>query len=170
MITGQILLVRADTPGTGFVEHILENDSASLLTCANVAAMRVFLAIPAAAVARAFSFPARSLNTAFQIDAARDCLVTYTVDISASLSLTGGATGTVTLQYADDVGMTTNLVAVQSAVNGNTGTLTIGLALTQTATASLTGVIPAGKYVRIATANTVGTPAFTYRTAQEVKL
>lgn len=117
-----------------------------------------------------FAQPARTLNTAFQIDASRNSIVSYTVDIGTSLTLTGGQTGTVTLQYADNSGMSTNLVTVQSAVNGNTGTLTVGLALTQTATASLTGVIPAGKYVRILTTNTAGTPTFTYRAAQEVKL
>lgn len=118
----------------------------------------------------AFSSSARTLNTAFQIDASRSSFVSYTVDVASTLSLTGGQTGTCTLQYADDSGFTTNVVTVQSSVNGNTGTLTIGLALTQTSTAALTGMVPAGKYVRIATANTAGTPTFTFRSAQEVKL
>lgn len=95
--------------------------------------------------------------------------MSYTVDVTASLTLTGGATGTVILEYADNSGMSTNLTTVQSAVNGNTGALTIGLSLSQTGTASITGMIPAGKYVRIRTVNTTGTPTFTYRAAQEVK-
>jgi len=119
---------------------------------------------------RAFASPMRSLNSAFQIDASRDAAVSYTVDVSATLSLTSGQSGTVTLEYADDSGITTNVVTVQSGVNGNTGSLTIGLNLTQTATCSLSGVIPGGKYVRIRTTNTSGTPTFTYRAAQEVKL
>lgn len=118
--------------------------------------------------AMSFATPTRSLNSAFQVSASRASFVSYTVDIATTLSLTGGQTGTVTLQYADDSGFTTNVKSIQSSVNGNTGTLTIGLALTQTASAAVTGIIPAGKYVRIATANTTGTPTFTYRTGQEV--
>lgn len=118
----------------------------------------------------AFATPTRGLNgTAFQVDASRAAFVSYTVDVACTLSLTGGQTGTVTLQYADDSAFTTNVTTVQSSVSGNTGTLTVGLSLTQTTTASLTGLIPAGKYVKILTANTAGTPVFTYRSAQEVK-
>lgn len=115
-----------------------------------------------------FANPSRSLNSAFQVSTDRNAVVNYTVDIAATLSLTTGQTGTVTLKYADDSGMTTNVVTVQSAVNGNGGTLAIGLGLTQTASASLGGMIPAGKYVKLVTANTVGTPTFTFRAAQEV--
>lgn len=124
--------------------------------------------IVTAGTTRSFANPSRTLNSAFQISSTRDAIVSYTVDISASLTLSGGATGTVTLEYADDSGFTTNVVTVQSSVNGNTGALTIGLSLTQTASASLCGVIPAGKYVRLRTANTAGTPSFNYRGSQEV--
>lgn len=126
------------------------------------------LKFPSSAPTLAFANPTRSLNSAFQISTTSNALVSYTVDIAASLSLSGGATGTVTLEYADDSGMSTNLKTVQSSVNGNAGTLTLGLGLTQTATAALGGVIPAGKYVKIVTANTTGTPTFTMRAAQEV--
>lgn len=117
---------------------------------------------------KSFSNPARSLNTAFQASTTQDVFVSYTVDVSATLTLTGGQTGTVTLQYADNSGMSTNLVSVQSSVNGNTGALTVGLSLTQTGTAAVTGIVPAGKWVRISTSNTAGTPTFTFRSAQEV--
>lgn len=117
-----------------------------------------------------FATTTRSLNTAFKISSASASIVSYTVDVATTLSLTGGQTGTVTLEYADDSAFTTNVKTVQSSVNGNTGTLTIGLALTQTSTASLSGVVPANKWVRISTANTAGTPTFTYRTQQEVLL
>lgn len=119
---------------------------------------------------RSFTNPSRSLNSAFQISTTQDAIVSYTVDIAATLSLTTGQAGTVTLQYADDSGMSTNLKTVQSSVNGNSGVLAIGLGLTQTATAALGGVIPAGKYVKLVTANTTGTPTFTMRAAQEVLL
>lgn len=124
--------------------------------------------IDAKVSAMSFATSTRSLNSAFQVSASKAAFVSYTVDIATALSLTTGQTGTATLQYADDSGFTTNVVTVQSAVNGNAGTLTIGLNTVQTGTASLTGIIPAGKYVKIVTANTVGTPTFTYRAGQEV--
>lgn len=118
--------------------------------------------------AKTFNNPTRSLNSAFQISTTQDALVSYTVDISCTMSLTSGQTGTVTLQYADDSGFTTNVKTVQSSTNGNTGSLTIGLGLTQVGTVSLTGMVPSGKYAKLVTANTMGTPTFTYRNAQEV--
>lgn len=118
--------------------------------------------------ARVFSAPGRSLNTVFQPSTTRDTLVSYSVDIAASLSLSGGTTGTVYLRYADNVGFSTNVVEVCRTVNGNTGTLTIGLNITQNATGTLSGMIPAGKYVQIVTENTTGTPTFNYRSGQEV--
>lgn len=114
------------------------------------------------------SAASRSLNSAFQISSTKSARVSYSVDVATTLNLSGGAAGTVTLQYADDSGFTTNVVTVQGATSGNTGTLTLGLALTQTTSATLAGFIPAGKYVRLATANTTGTPTFTFRNGQEV--
>lgn len=122
------------------------------------------------AASRSFANPSRTLNSSYQISATRDAMVSYAVNIAAALSLSGGQTGTVTLQYADDSGFTTNVVSVNSATNGNTGTLTIGLGLTQTGTAGVSGIIPAGKYVKLVTANTAGTPTFSYLSGQEVLL
>jgi len=119
---------------------------------------------------RSFSNSSRSLNTVFQPSATRDAQVSYSVDISTSVSLSGGAVGTVFLEYADDSGFATNVVEVGRTVNGNTGTLVVGLTLNQTSTAQVNGMIPAGKYARIRTANTTGTPTFTFRSAQEVLL
>lgn len=119
---------------------------------------------------RAFATPSRSLNSAFIVSTTRDAQVQYSVDIATSLSLTTGAVGTVFLEYADDSGFTTNVKEVQRFVSGNTGTLVVGLALNQIGTAAVGGIIPAGKYVRLRTANTTGSPTFTYRSAQEVLL
>lgn len=112
----------------------------------------------------------RSLNSSFQPSSTRDSLVNYSVEVSTSLSLTGGAQGTVFLEIASDSGFTTNVQEVGRFTNANTGTLTVGLALTQTVTANLTGYIPAAYYVRLRTVNTTGTPTFTYRSGQEVLL
>lgn len=120
--------------------------------------------------ARIFSAASRSLNTAFQISTSSDVSVNYSVDIAATLSLTTGQVGTIILEYADNSGMSTNVIEVGRYVNGNAGSLAIGLNLTQTSTANIGGMIPAGKYVRIRTINTTGTPTFTYRSGQEILL
>lgn len=119
---------------------------------------------------RSYTSPSRSLNTAFQISATRDTVVVYSIDIVTSLSLTGGQVGTVYLRYADDSAHTTNVVTVSQGTNGNTGTLTIGLALSQTVPVTLGGSVPLGKYAKIVTANNTGTPTFTLQRAQEVLL
>lgn len=117
-----------------------------------------------------FGNTARTLNSAFQISTTRNTIVSYSIDIATTVTLAGGQVGTVYLEYADNSGFTTNVVEVARFVNGQTGTLVVGLTLNQTATGTLTGVIPANKYVRVRTANTTGTPTFTYRSSQEVQL
>lgn len=117
---------------------------------------------------RVFGFPSRSLNSAFQVSTTQDAIVNYSVDVASTISLTSGQTGTVVLEYADDSGISTNVKTVMSGVNGNTGSLTIGLNLTDTNTITVSGVVPQSKYVRIRTVNTTGTPTFTFRSAQEV--
>lgn len=109
-----------------------------------------------------------SLNSAFQISTLQNARVFFPVDITTSLSLTGGTAGNVTLKYADDSAFTTNVVTVMSGQGSNTGTLTIGLALSQVTTVTLAGFIPAGKYVKLITASTTGTATFAARAGQQV--
>ncbi len=116
------------------------------------------------------SSASRSLNSAFQISTTRNCLVVYSVNISSSLSISGGESGTVVLEIASDFGFTTNVQELSRCTNGNTGTLTIGLSLVQDITASMSGFVPSGYYCRLRTANNTGTPTFTYRSGQEVLL
>lgn len=114
-----------------------------------------------------FSSPSLAVNTARQVPADRVVFVSAAVDITASLSLAGGQTGRVTLQYADNSGFSTNVVTVNPAVNGNTGTLTVGLGLTQVGTATVCGFIPAEKYYRLLTTNVTGTPTYGTPNIQE---
>ena len=122
------------------------------------------------APARSFGNPSLAVNTSRQASSTRDAFVSAAVDITASLSLTGGTTGKVELKYADDSAFTTNVVTVNPAQNGNTGTLTIGLALNQLGTATVCGFIPAGKYYRLVTTNVTGTPTYGTPALQEVLL
>ncbi len=113
---------------------------------------------------RSFANPVRSLNAAFQISASRDAWAVYTVDISVTSLLLAGTSGRVYLEYADDSGMTTNLVTVNSSPNATGGVLNV----TNLGSGNVTGFIPAGKYARIRTANVTGTPTYTFVGSQEV--
>lgn len=115
-----------------------------------------------------FTNPSRSLNTSFQISTTQNTVVSYSVDISCSMSLITGQKGTLFLRYADDSAFTTNVVTVARGSNSNSGTLTLGLALTQIGAVNLYGMIPAGKYVKLITQNDTGTPTFTIQNSQEV--
>lgn len=119
---------------------------------------------------RSFNTPTLAVNTSRQPSAAQDTLVNASVDITSTISLTTGQNGKVSLQYADNTGFSTNVVTVQTATNGNTGSLTIGLNLSQVYTAALSGIVPAGKYYRLVTTNVTGTPTYGTPIIQEVLL
>lgn len=121
-------------------------------------------------VTRTFTYPTRTLNSAFQISSTQDAFVSYSVNVACALSLTGGQQGTVTLKYADDSGFTTNVKTAQPCTFSNTGTLVIGVTLNQLATATLSNIIPAGKYAMLSTSNDTGAPTFTEINAQEILL
>jgi len=117
---------------------------------------------------RSFGNPARSLNTCFQVSSTRDAFVSYSVDIATSLSLTAGQQGTVYLRTYTNNTCTTGTQEQARFVNGQTGTLTIGLALTQNVTGTLSAMIQGGSWVQIVSENNTGTPTFTMRSTQEV--
>lgn len=112
----------------------------------------------------------RSLNSIFQVSSTRWSSVRYSVDVSTTVSLTGSQIGTVILEMATNSAFTTGVQTIQQFSNGNSGTLVIGLVLTQLNTACLCGDIPPGNYVRLRTVNITGTPTFTYQVGQEVLL
>lgn len=110
----------------------------------------------------------RSLNSAFQISTSSGVNVVYSIDISATLSLSGGQSGSVVLEIASDSGFTSNVQTLSQFTNSNSGTLTIGLNITQTNTAVLTGYIPTGYYARLRTINNTGSPTYTFKSGQEL--
>lgn len=110
------------------------------------------------------SSPSRSLNTVFTPSTTSDTLVNYSVSIATSLSLTTGQQGTVVLQISPP---STAWQTIASFTNGQTGTLTIGLALTQTISGTLSGTVPAGYKVQMVTTNNTGTPTFAVTATQE---
>lgn len=120
--------------------------------------------------ARTYNFPSLAVNTSRQASTTQDADISATVDITTTLSLTGGTTGKVELKYADDSGFTTNVKTVQGYTNSNTGSLTIGLNISQIGSAALKGTVPAGKYYRLVTTNVTGSPTYGTPQIQEVLL
>lgn len=113
------------------------------------------------------SSPTRTLNSSFRPSTTRMTVVSYSVSIATTLSLTTGQAGSAILETSSDG---TTWSQVSQIANANTGTLTIGLSLTQTITGVLAGVIPANNFARIRTVNTTSTPTFAYVSGQETLL
>lgn len=112
----------------------------------------------------------RGLNNAFQVSVSRNSQVVYTVSISNTVSLSGGSAGGVVLEIATNAAFTTGVQELSRVSNSNTGTLVIGLVLTDAVSQNLKGYVPAGYYVRLRTFNTTGTPTYAYISGQEVWL
>lgn len=104
------------------------------------------------------STPSRSLNSAFQPSALRPTLVTYSVKIESAISIAGGAAGRARL-LSDASNPPTTIRAETSS--GVTGTAVLGVAMTVTGGGAMTYEVPAGHYVEIDTAATIGSPTFT---------
>lgn len=113
---------------------------------------------------RTFTNPTRTLNSVFQISPTQDTKVSYAVDITVQALLIAGSSGRVYLEYANDSGFTSGITTVTSSGTSTGGVLSI----TTLGTASLCGMIPAGKYVRLRTAVVSGAPTFAFVSAQEV--
>lgn len=120
--------------------------------------------------ALAISSPSLAVNTARQASSSRWAFVSVSVVVSATLSLLVGQEGVVTLEYADDSAFTTNVTTAQPSTSGNTAAVNISVTLTQKATATVCGFIPAGKYYRVKTTNVTGTPTYGTPSIQETLL
>lgn len=116
------------------------------------------------------SSPSLAVNTARQASSSRWAFVSASVVVSATLSLLVGQEGVVTLEYADDSAFTTNVTTAQPSTSGNTAAVNISVTLTQKATATVCGFIPAGKYYRVKTTNVTGTPTYGTPSIQETLL
>lgn len=107
----------------------------------------------------------RALNSVFIASTSRNMLVSYSVELSATISLVTGQTGTTFLEISPDG--TTGWTEIARLTNGNTGTLTIGLNLTQNVCTPLVGTVPAGYSARL---RTTGGATATYRSGQETMI
>lgn len=114
------------------------------------------------------SYSNRSLNSCFQVSAAKDAFVAYSVDVDTSISLIGGANGQVALRTYSDSGCTTDGHTIQQGKAGLTGTVVVGLAMNNPSSVSLGGIITRGRYAKLETTNLSGTPTYTVQATQEV--
>lgn len=105
-----------------------------------------------------------SVTTPTQISTTRDASVNYVFPTTMTSLLTSQSL-TATLQYADDSGMSTNLVNVNVDVQGCSGILS----LTLSGRLQVSARIPAGKYRRVVLGQTGGaTVPTTLSSSQEV--
>lgn len=88
-----------------------------------------------------------ALNTSYQCSVpSRWNIANYSVSIVASLSISGGQTGTIVLQTSPDNATWTT---VCTAVNGNTGTLVIGLNTLNSQTVQMLATVPPNYYYKM---------------------
>lgn len=86
-----------------------------------------------------------SATSATRLSTTVEADVFYAFDATVTISLLAGQSVTAVLKYADDSGMSSNVVTVDSAKTANSGVLN----LTQTNTLRVGGKIPAGKYRQV---------------------
>lgn len=115
--------------------------------------------------AMSFSNPTfSSCTTSTQLSATRPCQVYYNFPTSMS-SILGSLSVTATLQYADDVGMSINLVNLNSDSQGCSGLLN----LTLVGRLQVQGMIPPGKFRRVVFSQSGGvTVPSTLSSGQEI--
>lgn len=102
--------------------------------------------------------PARALGVAFQPNVSRSTLVYYSVRIESELTLAGGARGRVELLSDANNPPTTPIVRV---AGGATGTVVLGVDVTDCMEAPLTYLVPPGHFVMLQRVDEVGTPTYT---------
>lgn len=117
----------------------------------------------ASAPANTFSTPSRSYNTAWQPSVTRDIMVIWSSNVTLSSVVLTAATGTVASKYADNSGITTNVVTTRSLQNSLGGVLATGINPT-----GGTLVVPAGKWAILTTTTNSGTVNFGTLEVQEI--
>lgn len=109
--------------------------------------------------------------TGFLVSSTRDAEAHYSITINTTVSLSGNATGYVALEIAPTNSATAgDWVEVGRTPSGQSGTLVIGLTLSQIGGGQIGAIIPAGYYAKLRSVNTAGTPTYNYNSGQEVLL
>lgn len=107
-------------------------------------------------------------GTAYVPSTSRYTSVSVSASVSCSLTITGGTAGSTALAISpDNITYTTK----SQILNSSTGSLVVGVAVTNINGGPLTCTVPPGYYYKIINTTTTGTPTFSIlTTAQETNL
>lgn len=97
------------------------------------------------------------IGTSYQPSTTRYTDVSVSVQVSCALTLSGGATGAISLQTSPN---NSTWTTVQQITNANSGTLVIGVAITNTNGGDLQATVSPGYYYRLTSTTTTGTPGY----------
>lgn len=98
-----------------------------------------------------------TIGTSYQPSTTRYTGVSVSVQIACSLTLSGGQAGAIALQTSPN---NSTWTTAQQVTNANSGTLVVGIAITNTNGADLQTTVPPGYYYRLTSISTTGTPTF----------
>lgn len=119
----------------------------------------------ASAGTRTWANPSRAIGSCFQISATNDADFHYKVDVASGTLLQATATGTVTVTSYTNSGCTTGARIESDGAPSQSAALGI-LSIAQIAPVGIDGTLQAGRWLKITTAQTAGTPTFTIRANQ----
>lgn len=106
-------------------------------------------------------------GTAFQPSSTRPTFVSYSARVVSTISLVAGQAGRVELRSDSSNPPATVRARVAGGISG---TLSVGLVVSDTAEGPLSYIVPAGHYVQLVSVNEVGTPTFTLPAQVEIVL
>lgn len=104
--------------------------------------------------------PSRSFNTPYKMSTTNWVTISPSFSVSCTLSLTTGQSGEVYLEWSADG--TSGWTRAALVPFSNSGSLTIGLNLTQINGATATLTLPPNYWWRLRTNNVIGTPTYTF--------
>lgn len=159
-------------PGTAWGGMVRYNtDNADMETYYNGSWQQLFPAIP-----RSFNnVPSHTIQTVaasangFQLSTTRDAIVSYGVLITVTASISSGQSGYVVLEICPTNSATAaNWVEINRVSAAQTYTLALALQGILASGGVLDGIVPAGYYARMRSANVTGTPTYSFVDGQEV--
>lgn len=161
-------------PANGFTQVIVDEIDAFFGTTGSTPGLvlnglteQEYNAIQAVVPTRTFASPVTiTLNSASKISMTRDAFVSYPIEIGVSSLLLGSASCSLYLDYADNSGMSTNLVTFGPFTTAISGVLNV----VNTGPVTVSGMIPKNKFRRVRSVTNSGTVTFTPRAGQEVLL
>lgn len=113
------------------------------------------------------STPSRSIGSAFQPSTTQPTYVSYALRVVSSITLSGGQAGRIELR--SDSSNPPSTVRGRVA-GGATGTVVVGVSMSDTAEGTISYIVPAGHYVLLQSVNETGTPTYSINSQVEIPL